>query len=176
MGYIESALRKDPDIGIGQACQYVLVGLLGAGLMCIAGTVGLYSILSGQAKIDSFASLLENLFAASLVIFWGGTSALVVVVGIFTLFQRRNWFKKATTSQAIIVDRTRVRSEDQDGVVTDRGCQFVLKTDHLLRSDFSMQLVRMTVNRRIYEKHVMGDIVRVYYSSTDPLQFLIEGE
>jgi hypothetical protein len=176
MGYIESMKRKDPKLNVEESIGLVLIGLVGGGLLGAGGVMGISSFLAGKIQIDSFASLLQYLFTASFVIVGTGLCALVGVIGIYTLFQRRKWFKGTSRGGALIIDRELVYREDQYGNVTGSRFEFVLKIDHSPKADFSDQVVRMAVSERIYKKYAKGDAVGVYYSSADPLEFLIEGE
>ena len=37
-------------------------------------------------------------------------------------------------------------------------------------------MVKVIVSERIYKKYTAGEVVRIYYSDTDPLEFIIKGE
>jgi hypothetical protein len=84
--------------------------------------------------------------------------------------------KKAVTGQALIVNKCLVEFEHQYGGITDSDYVFVLKMDHPSRSYFSDQNVIMVVREGVYKNYAKGDVVRVYYSGEDPLEFIIEGE
>ena len=69
-----------------------------------------------------------------------------------------------------------VEFEHQYGGITDSDYVFVLKMDYPSRSYFSDQNVIMVVREGVYKNYAKGDVVRVYYSGEDPLEFIIAGE
>jgi hypothetical protein len=175
VGPVSPTMRRDPKFNIDEIRYSILGGLLGAGLLFSLGAVGVSELLSGKTRIDSLASLLSNLCAASVIIFGGGLGVLACLIGVYTLSQRRKWFGKAILGQAQIVDLRLVRTED-DGVVTDCQYELALKIDQSSSADSCDQVVRAIVSDRIYKRCANFDAIPVHYSSTDPLEFLILGE
>jgi hypothetical protein len=170
------AKRRDPGLGIEEAREQIMVGLFGSCFLVSLGFYGVSSLLSGEIRIDSLASLLSSLIIAATIAVWAGLCLLAVVIGIYTLFRRRRWFKGALTGQARIADRRSLRSEDQYGIVAQHRLEFDLEIDGPLIADANGQLVTAIVSRRIHKRYAEGDVVQLFLSAEDPLEFFVKGE
>jgi len=107
-----------------------------------------------------------------------GVGTISTWLGASVLIKKREWIKHAASAQAIIVDRKEEYHEA--GYYGDYGYytyELALKTNYIQAvSDPLERIMRMDVSRQVYSDCADQDVIHLYYSTTDPFSFLIEGE
>lgn len=92
------------------------------------------------------------------------------------LAQKRRWLESASTAQAVIVNRKEERNAYAESREEEWDCELLLRLPALSGEPPEEMLVRARVSEKVYGKYRHQDAARIFYTQTNPYQFLIEGE
>lgn len=165
--------RKKPDFDTREAYLSIVYGgvvgfiWLGVCYLVIVGFVSVLRGTRGARDMNWSSQICLGLCSLPAALF----SIQVMMEGIVTLIQRRNWLRGTTKAQAAIIDGREI--------YTPYGnCyEFILQaTDEQGVTALDGQFIRAGVSKRIYDRYAQYDSVEIYYSTDSPLTFMIRGE
>ncbi len=168
--------RKDPNISIGMAIEPIIVGLLGSILIDSIGIMGVMKVFSEKFTIEDISPIIELICVIPFVLFWGGGCLIAIIGGFGILIKRKKWFKQSQITQCTIIDKKLIDFYDEYGGSYIYKVKMLVKIEHPLFEQFHSKPIEMRVSEKIYFKYKKGDRGKIFFSTKEPLEFLIYGE
>jgi hypothetical protein len=165
-------------------------GLVGGGVFSILASLG-FCYLFADGLIDEFGGIRTirdiNLFdicggllGVLFTLATGVGSIYMIVKGIPTLVQNRDWMRGATKARATIVDR---REEQTITAFDYKYGGYTMTYELILQVDDQPEVpeldgrfIRAEVSKRIFNRYARKDSVVIYYATHSPLTFILRGE
>jgi hypothetical protein len=165
-GFDTKGARKSVAIGC-------LVALLSFGLILYFITT---LVQIGIKKMGLGFTLLGLVFIPVMVL-QGIMAINMAVEGASKLILQHRWIRNAAKTHARVVEK----EEDSyvanyDGDTLDEYSLALDLEPLITADDLTERLVWAGVSKRVYNRYSVGDQVCIYYPSTNPFNFIIEGE
>ena len=149
---------------------------------CYLSFGGLLDAFAGIRTIldINLVTVCGGLLGVFLTLVMGVGSIYVLVNGITTLVQNRDWMRGTTKGCATIIDRLEeqiITSFDYKyGGYTITYALILQVDDQPEVPELDGRFIRAGVSKRIFSRHARKDSVVIYYATHSPLTFILQGE
>jgi hypothetical protein len=183
--YEVDATRTKPAVDTWEGYGLIGFGVLGifaSPVLCYLSVHGLIDKFGGIRTIRdiNLFDICGGLFVVLCFLFLGVSCIYMMMNGILTFVQNRDWMKGSTKARATIVDR---RKEQTITALDYKYGGYTMIYEFILRVDnrpevpeLDGRLIRVDVSESIFKKYVGKDSVVIYYATDSPLTFILKGE